>query len=149
MDTPSASTATFRLKITTPASLDLGVFTTCEGLGVGAEYKEPQEGGLDAHAWKLPTRVSYSQITLTRPTRGLGEEIHAWLSSYQAGDLGAAKAQIEALGPDGSVLLCWELNAVAPVSWQGPPPASQGAVPDTEVLVLAHDGCPVISGPDQ
>ncbi len=46
---------------------DLGVFSTCEGLGCELVLEQREEGGNNGFVWQLPTRIKYSNIKLTRP----------------------------------------------------------------------------------
>jgi len=45
---------------------DLGFFNGCEGLGSRVEVEQYQEGGNNGFVWQLPSRVTFSNIRLTR-----------------------------------------------------------------------------------
>ncbi|GAB2870016.1 phage tail protein [Streptomyces mayteni] len=117
----------------------LGRFNECEGLSSQVEIEQRQEGGNNGFVWQLPTRVSFSNIRLTRPLTPETAKVAKWISSIQTG-ITRPTAQIRALRADGSEVARWGLIDVLPVSWQGPAfnPASPAVA--TEVLEIAHHG---------
>jgi len=118
---------------------DLGFFNGCEGLGSRVEVEQYQEGGNNGFVWQLPSRVTFSNIRLTRPLTAETAKVAAWISSVTTG-VSRPTAQISALRADGSLVASWGLIDVLPVSWQGPTldPANPSVA--TEVLEIAHQG---------
>ncbi|WP_129309012.1 phage tail protein [Streptomyces sp. L2] len=118
---------------------DLGYFNGCEGLSSQVEVEQRQEGGNNGFVWQLPTRVTFSNIRLTRPITPETAKVAAWISSIQTG-ISRPTGQIRALRADGSEVATWGLLDVLPVSWQGPSfdPASPAVA--TEVLEITHHG---------
>ncbi len=45
---------------------DLGVFNSCEGLGVEVVMEQREEGGNNGYVWQLPTRLKYTNVKLSR-----------------------------------------------------------------------------------
>ena len=130
------STIFFNLTID---SEDLGMFNGCEGLGSSVEVHQHQEGGNNGFVWQLPSRVTFSNITLTRPLTPETSKVAAWITSVTTRVV-RPTAQIAALRADGSIVARWGLIDVLPVNWRGPSldPASPAVA--TEVLEIAHHG---------
>ncbi|MFI6703787.1 phage tail protein [Streptomyces sp. NPDC050509] len=117
----------------------LGTFNGCEGLSSQVEIEQRQEGGNNSFVWQLPTRISFSNITLTRPLRPETSKVAAWISSITTG-VTRPTAQIVALRADGSIVAQWGLLDVLPVSWRGPSFDPNSPAVATEVLEIAHHG---------
>ena len=47
--------------------IDIGSFTGCEGLGAEYEVFEYQEGGENGYVHRIPGRLKYTPVKLTRP----------------------------------------------------------------------------------
>ena len=45
----------------------LGLFNSCEGLGLEVVIEQREEGGNNGFVWQLPTRIMYSNVKLSRP----------------------------------------------------------------------------------
>lgn len=131
-----ASTIYFKLSIDDD---DLGYWNGCEGLSAQVEIEQRTVGGNNGFVWQLPTRVTFSNIRLTRPLRGQTTEVTAWLMSALTG-IDRPTAQIVALRADGSEVARWGLLEVLPVSWQGPSLSPDNPAVATEVLEIAHHG---------
>jgi phage tail-like protein len=120
-------------------AVDLGSFTTCDGLGCEVQYEEHWEGGLNAHPWVLPSRLTYSNIVLTRPLTASTVTLGRWMRS-QVIEAAPTVGQISALAPDRSTIAQWTLDRVLPVRWQGPSFTAEASNPAMETLELAHHG---------
>lgn len=136
-DTDPATSVHFRLQVD---GIDLGAFTACEGLAVRVEVLERREGGNNDHAWQLPSRISYPNITLSRPITSDTAKIAVFLAGLPR-KTRRGTAQIAALRPDlREVIAQWSLRDVVVVSWTGPrfdPSVSEAAM---ESIELAHHG---------
>jgi phage tail-like protein len=130
------STVFFRLSID---GRDLGLFHGCEGLASQVQVEQREEGGNNGFVWQLPTRVTYSNIRLTRPLTPDTTKVAAWISSIATG-IQRPTGQIAALRADGSVVAQWGLVEVLPVSWQGPSLDPNNPAVATEILEVAHHG---------
>ncbi|BCL29571.1 phage tail protein [Streptomyces aurantiacus] len=117
----------------------LGFFNGCEGLASTVEIEQRQEGGNNGFVWQLPSRVSHSNIRLTRPLTPETSKVAAWVSSLATG-IKRPTAQIAALRADGSEVAQWGLLDVLPVSWTGPTLDASNPAVATEVLEIAHHG---------
>ncbi|MDQ3957018.1 MAG: phage tail protein [Actinomycetota bacterium] len=118
---------------------DLGTFISCEGLSVEVEIDSRPEGGNNEFVWKIPGRVTYSNVTLKRPLGPETRLVSAWFQSF-ANTTTPTTARIAALTPRGYELLAWNLAGVIPARWQGPTFSTESAAVATETLELAHHG---------
>jgi phage tail-like protein len=118
---------------------DLGTFNTCSGLSCEVVVEQREEGGSNGYVWQIPSRLRYSNVTLTRPLTPDTAKVARWFSSMLKG-VERKTGEIAALRPDGAVLVRWGLLDVVPVRWQGPtfdPGSPQVA---TETVEIAHHG---------
>lgn len=125
--------------------IDLGTFISCEGLALEVETETIKEGGTNDFLWKLPTRISYSNVKLTRPVGPESARVALWFARL-AVKLCRTTAQVVALTPDGRELVSWTLKEVIPVRWQGPSFSAESPKAATETLELAHHGFTFESG---
>ena len=135
-DQPFATSVRFRVTI---GVVDLGSFTTCDGLACEVETEEHWEGGMDTRPWILPTRLRYSNIVLTRPLTASTVTAWQWVQAQVTLPLPAI-GQIVALAPDHSPIVRWDLDRVVPVRWQGPSFTAESSQAVMETLELAHHG---------
>ncbi|MER7079895.1 conserved hypothetical phage tail region protein [Saccharopolyspora kobensis] len=131
-----ASSVFFRLTI---AGDDLGRFHTCSGLGAQVEVEQFAEGGNNGFSWQLPTRITWTNITLTRPVTKDTAKISRWLAqTIRRAE--RKNGEIVALKPDLTPIARWQVLGIVPISWQGPsfdPGSAEAAV---ETLEIAHEG---------
>ncbi|MFI5930998.1 phage tail protein [Actinoplanes sp. NPDC051494] len=126
----------FRLNID---GIDLGEWNTCDGLGIQVELEAHQEGGNNDFVWQLPSRLVYSNVTLTRPLTDDTEKVFKYLSKLPR-KVSRGTAEIAALKPNRDLLVQWGLADVVLVRWSGPtfnPGQSQVA---SESIELAYHG---------
>ncbi|GGS59074.1 phage tail protein [Streptomyces griseoviridis] len=117
----------------------LGYWNGCEGLSSQVEVEQRQEGGNNGFVWQLPTRITFSNVRLTRPLTPDTTKVAKWISSVQTG-IKRPTGTIVARRADGSEVARWGLLEVLPVSWQGPSFDPGGSAVATEVLEIAHHG---------
>jgi phage tail-like protein len=118
---------------------DLGSFNSCEGLGCEIVMEQREEGGMNGYVWQLPTRIKYSNITLTRPVCEDTTKLTAWFASM-VGGVERRNATIKAMTADHRVVASWSLSGVVPVRWKGPSLGTDSAKVATETLEIAHHG---------
>jgi phage tail-like protein len=120
--------------------IDLGAFSNCEGLSAQVEVEQRVEGGNNGFVWQLPSRITYSNVRLSRPLTSDSAKVARFLASLPR-KASRGNAQIAALRPNlWEVIAQWSLRDVMVVSWTGPsfdPNNSQAA---TESIELAHHG---------
>src|SRR5688572_13633601 len=61
----------------------LGAFTSCEGLAAEYEIYEHEEGGNNGYVHRLPGRLKYSPIKLTRPLDANSASLATWFAGFQ------------------------------------------------------------------
>ncbi|MFI9269967.1 phage tail protein [Kitasatospora sp. NPDC052896] len=131
------TTVHFRLQIT---GIDLGVFTSCSGLGAQVELEQRAEGGANGFVWQLPTRVTFPNVTLSRGLTPDSAKIATYLTALQQ-RVTRGTAQITALDSTlRTTIATWSLNQVVLARWSGPsfdPTRSEVAMESVE---LAHQG---------
>lgn len=131
-----ASTAFFQLTI---AGNSLGTFHSCNGMGAQIELEEHLEGGNNSFAWQLPSRITWTNITLTRPVTKDTAKVSSWIARIVR-QVKAQDGEIVALEPDLSRIASWQVLGIVPVRWAGPsfdPANPQAAI---ETLEIAHQG---------
>ncbi|MEU2431739.1 phage tail protein [Streptomyces sp. NPDC007861] len=131
-----ATSVFFRLVI---GGNDLGAFHTCSGMGAEVEIETYAEGGNNAFTHNLPGRVTWSNITLSRPVTKDTAKIAKWLDETLK-KVEPKDGEIVALKPDLTKIISWQVFGIVPVRWQGPsfdPNNSEAAV---ETLEIAHEG---------
>lgn len=135
-----AVTAYFKVQIDhVDGTYDLGTFISCEGLSLTVHTDDYLEGGNNAYAWKLPTRISYDNVTLKRPLGPEAVKLARWIASLTQG-VTRKNARIVALTPAGAEIVEWTLSGVIPVRWQGPSFSADSPALATETLEIAHHG---------
>ncbi|SER93301.1 phage tail protein [Actinokineospora terrae] len=131
-----ATTVFFQLSI---GGNDLGAFHTCQGLGAQMEVEQFTEGGNNGFTWQLPSRITWSNITMTRPVTADSAKVVRWLNEVVR-RVERKSGEIVALAPDLTPITRWQVQGIVPVRWTGPsfdPADSQAAV---ETLEFAHEG---------
>ena len=81
----------------------IGVFSTCEGLGVEVVMEQREEGGNNTMIWQLPTRMKYTNIKLSRPIGRDSKNLTAWITKALQG-VKPATAVIKAMNADGEAV---------------------------------------------
>lgn len=119
--------------------MNLGWFTSVEGLGCEIEYDAVKEGGNNSFVWQLPTRIKYTNIKLSRPADTEMGKISAWFAELARG-IKPTTATIEAMDSENVKIMAWEFEGVVPVRWTGPSFTSDSLKVTTETIELAHRG---------
>lgn len=140
MTTDTNPVNTMRFDVTIDGR-DIGSFTAIDGLSAQYEVKTYAEGGENGFVHRLPGRMSYGTIKLTRPvemrTRALGD----WFREVAKGKTSKPHtAAIMAMNDNRATVVTWEFQGVWPVSYKGPSFAAEGGKVATEVFEFAHNG---------
>src|SRR6476661_2003357 len=117
----------------------LGLFNSCEGLGIEIVMEQREEGGNNTMVWQLPSRMKFTNVKLTRPIGAQSRQLTAWLGNV-LDNLKPTTAAIDACSADGTVVAGWSLQGVVPVRWTGPSLNVDTAKVATETLEIAHHG---------
>ncbi len=119
-------------------NVDLGVFTTCSGLGMELQITQREEGGGGIFVHQLPGRFRYTNLQVTRPIGIDTQKTMAWFASMAAG-VSISTARLAALDPGGKIAYSWDLLGVLPARWTGPSFDAANPQPATETLELAYN----------
>jgi phage tail-like protein len=119
--------------------VDVGSFTSCEGLGAEYEIFEYQEGGLNTYVHRLPGQLKYSTIKLTRPVDDSSKQLASWFSK-QRDSVERQTGSITAFDGQGNQIASWNLVGLYPARWTGPGFSLEGSAVAKETLELAHNG---------
>ena len=119
--------------------VDLGSFTSCDGLTAEYEVFEYEEGGLNGYVHRLPGRLKFQNIKLTRPIDEKSTQLASWFSRMQQ-QVTRSTATIIAYDSYGTMISQWSLADVYPARWTGPTLSAEGTEIAKETLELAHNG---------
>jgi phage tail-like protein len=120
---------------------EIGSFTAIDGLSAKFDIKTYAEGGENGYVHRLPGRLSFGTIKLTRPVDMRTNTLGKWfLSIARGGSATGHTAAVTALDVDLSWVVRWEFTGVWPVSYTGPSFAADAGKVATEVFEFAHDG---------
>jgi phage tail-like protein len=116
-----------------------GNWQKCDGLAIEYDIHEYKEGGENGYVHRLPGRVNYPNVKLTRPIDSDSASVGAWVASLQI-RMVPSTAQISVLDPAGVSVATWTLAGVYPVRWNGPSLDVTSTQWATETLELSHNG---------
>jgi phage tail-like protein len=120
---------------------DLGTFSKCEGLAFTVKVEEVREGGNNGYVHKLPGRIEYQNVKLTRAVNADSKKLADWFGSLAEGPVKRTGGRIAAVSADGKEeIAVWSLTGVIPVSWTGPSFGADSLAVATETFELAHHG---------
>ncbi len=137
-DADPVSTMNFAVTID---SVEIGAFTALDGLAAQYEVRTYAEGGENGFVHKLPGRLTYATVKLTRPVAWRTPELVNWFDAVASGGLpGNGTAAVTGLDARRRPVVTWEFRGVWPVSYKGPSFASEGGKVALEVFEFAHAG---------
>ena len=122
------------------AGIDLGAWSSCDGLKVDFGLKEIKVGGNNECKVYLPDRVNYPRLVLKRAmsARDSGQ-VMSWLRSMIDATEGNT-ATITLRDSHNKTVSEWTFNSVRPASWKGPTLSAAGREVAIEELELVHEG---------
>ena len=123
--------------------VDIGSFTACEGLSAEYEIFEYVEGGENGFVHRIPGRLKYAPIKLTRPVDARSDAAAGGLATWfskQKMSVSRKTASITAVDGKGQSIAQWNLVDVYPMRWTGPALSIEGNSVPKETLELAHNG---------
>lgn len=102
-------------------------FQEVSGLKATLDVEEVQEGGNNGFVHRLPVRIKYSNLTMSRGISEEGaDELVNWLEecleepvSNSFGDK-RKDLQVRLLSPGGEIVRSWDVIMAFPVEWSGP-----------------------------
>jgi phage tail-like protein len=129
---------TFRFQISLD-DLPVAGFSECSGIQLETETHDHNEGGLNTHVLKFPTRTKQTNIVLKR---GIVDwELWEWYYKLTQGEVKFRNGTITLFDPAGREAVAkWEFKQAFPSKWTGPElNATQNSVA-VETLELVHHG---------
>jgi phage tail-like protein len=126
-----------RFKVELPG-IELGRFRECTGLAAEIECKDYNEGGVNDHVHKLPTRMKYPNLVLKRGVT-FEDALLKWLWKTQR-EAQLVNVTISLIGPDGRPVRSWAFAEAFPVKWTGPTLNASSNSVATETLEIVHAG---------
>lgn len=133
------------LFLVTIDGVPLGNFTKISGLSAKYETETVKEGGENTHLHHLPGRVTYENVTLTRPVDYGSMGLAAWFTNFQTNAAKGSKtsrntANILAFGANQLPIAEWTLLDVVPVGYKGPDFGTGKAETLSESIEVSHSG---------
>jgi phage tail-like protein len=119
----------------------VATFTGCSGLNAHYEAFEWKEGGDNGTVARLPGRLSYDNVRLTRAVDPDSGKLAAWFSQ-QRSKPARRTAVIKLYDGNRSMVTSWTLEGAWPLSYTGPTLTAgpDGDLVAVECLELAHQG---------
>jgi phage tail-like protein len=117
-----------------------GGFTEVTGLGSELRLESYEEGGLNGYVHQFPTRVTYSNLTLSK---GLTEMdvLWNWYRNATQGKISLKNGSIMLLNQQRLPMMIWNFKKAYPVKWEGPQFNADNATGvAVERLELVHQG---------
>jgi phage tail-like protein len=122
------------------AGIDLGAWSSCDGLKVDFGLKKIKVGGNNDHEVYLPDRMVYPHLVLKRAmTAKDSTKVMSWLRSMIDATDGQS-ATITLRDSHNQTVSEWTFSSVRPSSWKGPTLSATGKEVATEELELVHEG---------
>jgi phage tail-like protein len=120
--------------------IDLGAWSSCDGLKVDFGLKEIKVGGNNEYKVYLPDRVNYPHLVLKRAmTASDSGKVMSWLRSMVDATEGGT-ATITLRDSHNQTVSEWTFANARPASWKGPTLTATGKEVATEILELVHEG---------
>jgi phage tail-like protein len=120
-------------------------FTAVDGLTAEWEVEEYREGGNMGFVHRLPVRMLFKNVRLTRAVDRESGSLSSWFCEAQS-SFTRGNATITAYDGNQAVIATWELKGAWPIKYTGPSLTSNGTAAATEILELAHNGFTVTAG---
>jgi phage tail-like protein len=126
--------------------LKLGSFATCEGLQAEFSFEEINEGGNSDFVYRLPGRIKYGNVKLTRALSRESEAVIKWFTDYNKSrafgkpSIVRSTAMIHMFDIPGQPVFTWTLKDVHPIKWTGPNFSAEANGAAKETLELAFHG---------
>ena len=119
----------------------VGTFTGCSGLSAQYEAFEWKEGGDNGTVARLPGRLSYGNVKLTRAVDADSGKLAAWFSQQQS-QPARRTAVIQLYDGNRSMVTSWTLEGAWPVCYTGPELTTgpDGNAVAVETLEVSHQG---------
>lgn len=135
--------ATFRVEVD---GQEVGQFTQVSGLEVTIATEEILEGGQNSFAHKVPGRMSWPNLVLSRGVTQ-NDRLLSWVNDSsgegfagKGNKVGRSTVAVIMTSQQGKPVRTWELEGAFPVRWKGPQFSSSGSDALVEELEITHHG---------
>jgi phage tail-like protein len=129
----------------------VAAFTECSGLKAETEFETVKEGGRNDVVYRLPTRTTFSNITLKRGWT-TSSDLWSWYADVIQGKIQPRDCSIVMCRMNGislgTELARINIHQAYPVKWAGPDFRIDGAAAAFETIELAHMGFQIAVSPD-
>lgn len=121
--------------------VELGSFTSLDGLTAEYEVRTYQEGGENGFVHQLPGRLKFGNIKLTRPVDLQSKGLGTWFGMLAKG-VGTRRhtATVIAFNGNSDAVAEWTFVGVWPVRYAGPSLSADASKVATETFEFAHSG---------
>jgi phage tail-like protein len=126
--------------ISAVVSYKVAGFSECSGLEASIEVFDYKEGGLNGYVHKLPTRTSYSNLTLKQGAIYLYDDLWSWHYDFVQGKVKRKDGLIVLLDEARKPAKIWKFKRGLPVKWVGPSLNATQSNVAIESLEIAHEG---------
>jgi phage tail-like protein len=124
-------------KIELPNSVTVGHFSQCSGLELSFDVFEYAEGGVNEFAHKLPGRLSFPNLVLSRGLTDSDTLLKWFARTKTKAQVGDVTLTVQS----GTLTRTFAFHDAFPVRWTGPSfDANHPSVFGTETLEIAHSG---------
>lgn len=118
----------------------IGSWTTCDGPSIEVETEDRMEGGNNQFVHKLPTRLKYTNVKLSRPINADTQKLLKWITDM-ATEVRRSTILIEAVSPDKAETIAkWTLLDGFIARWNGPSMSVESPKPMMETIEIAYHG---------
>lgn len=121
-------------------SIEVGMFTECEGLRLEREVIEQKEGGTNTYIHKFPGRVKTENIRLRRAVMFEPELWNWFKTGLLNGRTSRRHITIKVKAPDGTIMQVWDVLNAWPVKYEGPELKVDSVQAAVELIEIAHHG---------
>jgi phage tail-like protein len=139
----SPYSATFLVEVDGQA---VGQFLDVSGLELTVATEDIVEGGQNGYVHKVPGRMSWPNITLSRGVTQ-NDRFFSWVQESsgegfagKGNKIGRSTVAVVMTSQQGKRLRTWELEGAFPVRWKGPQFSSAGSDNLTEEIEITHHG---------
>ncbi|WP_052668077.1 phage tail protein [Nitriliruptor alkaliphilus] len=126
--------------------VDVGLWAECSGLEVEYEMEEYVEGGQNLFVHKLPGRMTFKPIVLTRPIDKDSAKLRKYMASVIIGSAARSTASITVYDADLEAVMNWSFIDVVPKSWKGPTFNAGEEKVAIEEFAFEHHGFDLMTG---
>jgi phage tail-like protein len=129
----------FRFEIKLDDLSVVGGFSDCSGLQMETEVQDYNEGGVNDHVRKFPTRTKQANIVLKRGV--VDRVLWNWYADIRQGKIVFRNGSVVVKDPSGgSDLMAWQFYQAFPCKFLGPELNAAQSNVAVETFELAHQG---------